>query len=255
MQNHQLGTTHSGAHRNQHYDGDYFGPNGALAKSREALSMAMRRRQQEPLAVPKLRRDILSARVALMSTMASVIGHSAAQAKAGLRARSPKQFCWHVWQLVWLTLELSHMVAELASDNTEVAKLDSGERDVVITSLIKMAPIGMLQLEWWYRRAAAKLIRYQVDKLPQVHGASLFAKGRAVEGHLSGYFSAEELDDFREDVEYALTAHAPDGRSPLFSWEEVARLARMVGDTDRQQYAATMDGRADALLKAGLPTN
>lgn len=243
------------AHRDQHWDGEYFGPDGAIAKSRDGVRSA--KWELEQPAKVGLEKDaaalavqVLRAEMRLMSTVFSAIGHCAAKVKGSAKILDLRSCFTYGWRGFTLFLDLLSMVEDIDGKHE---LLEPGERDVLIATLSVTRRLSFIYMDFWHGRRAAELIRYQVRLLPSDHTSSLFAKARGVS--LTSYFGESERDDYLSDVEYAVNAHAPDGAYPTLQWKDVARLSRMIGNTRRQQDAAKMDGSADARLKAGIPAN
>lgn len=232
------------AHRDQHWAGQYFGAGGALDVARQACSLK-ERLVDVPQPFVHDEDDLLRAQMRLMSTVFSALGHCVA--KLRVRSGGIKSIVWHLYQCLRLVFELEDIVAKTVMSSK---KMEPGERDVLIAALSVSALISWVHLVFWYRREAAELVKMQVKGLPFDHVSSLFAKGRGC--HMKRHFSESERDDFLEHVQFAIVHYAPDGKDPKLSWSDVARLARFVGNTKRQQYAARMDGSPDAKLKAGV---
>ena len=213
-------TIHVEGHGAQHWAGDYFGPQGAIARSG---SLVMQR----------------------MSTLYSAIGHCAAQ----VAARKWNNKIWYAFMASKLLFELEGLATDVTNDKGAKQSLGPGERDVLIATLLLTPYVSWIFLNFWHRKEAKELIKYQIASFSFDHVSVLFAKARA--SRL--WFSFGEMQNsWLEDVHLAIKLYAPDGNSPKLAWTDVARLARLIGDKERQKYAAMQSGLADVKLKAGL---
>lgn len=232
---------HEQAHADQHWAGDYFGPTGALEVAR----------RQYEAAYEKVRIDSsnlvymawMLATMRLMSTVFSAIGHCLSQAK---RPTLNNKF-WYVIMAAELNGELHAAVRKALPF---AGKIDAGQRDVLIASLLLLRFTNPTR---GYAKLAAELINTTLDDKDAPRVSKLFAMARG--SRLSHHFSKVDRDDFRWKVYGAIYSEAPDSAEntgPTVKWEDVARLARMIGDKECQRYAAKMSGSVDAKLKAGV---
>lgn len=240
-------------HRNQHWDGEYFGPDGAIAKAHDDVRhIKWTLVQPAKVGLDKdhqgLMTQVLHAEMRLMSTVFSALGHCASRVKSAVKALDLKSCLVYGTRGVALFHNLLTMVGDIEQRHEE---LGPGERDVLIATLTVTRRLSLVYMDLWHGKRAAELIRYQIRSLPSDYASLLFAKARALS--LKKYFNESERDDFLEHVQHALKDNSPEGIFPTLSWSDVARLARLVGDTERQKYAAAKDGSVDARLKAGLP--
>jgi hypothetical protein len=234
------GTIHdSETHRAQHWAGEYFGKDGALAIARENLQFL----RNSPVDQVKVRR---AATMQLVSTTFSALSHCLSQLKKIKKLKQERPF-WYLWQAITLFFELTSLTEE--ANQFEADYMEPGERDVLIAALKVSSVISWLFLDVWYRKRAAELICVQLKVLPENHPSRLFAQARGYD--MVRYFSGIVREDFRGAVYFAIFNQSPDNEKSILSWSEVARLARLIGETERQRYASQMDGSFDALLKAG----
>jgi hypothetical protein len=248
-----LNSIHEDAtHRSQIIDGDYFGPDGAIATARKQVKAAQQK-CEEPMKIgyekntKALLREVLGLKIMLLSTLFSALSHAAAQVKA---KRWNNKF-WYAYQAFLLLRNIEDLVQEVVESESDMTP---GERDVLIAGLQVSYLVGCAHFNFWYRREAARLIRYQVRHLPTYHASSLFAKARALS--MKGHFSHSQRSEWASQIDEAIYCQAPetdmaDLEFPL-SWMDIARLARFVGDADRQHHAAMMSASKDVQLKAGI---
>jgi hypothetical protein len=229
----------SETHRAQHWAGEYFGEDGALSVARKNLEF-----------VSSLSTDKVSspraATIQLVSTVFSALSHCVSQLKKIKKWKQERPF-WYLWQAISLLFELAELAEE--ADKFKAEDMEPGERDVLIAALKASSVVSWLFFDVWYRKRAAELIRMQLKVLPENHPSRLFAQARGCD--MSWHFSRAVREDFYENVFCSIDLLSPDYKGGTLSWSEVARLAGMIDQTERQQYAAKMDGSKDALLKSG----
>lgn len=223
-------------HSAQHWAGDYFGESGALARSRQILSDIRKMKPASELSSLKIEMEF-KAVMQMMSTIFGAIGHCAAR----IVERKWNNKFLYAAQAVALSNELYGLVTFLETNKPIHSNLEPGERDVLIACLIFCSKFSWVYPRFGLGKIAKELILFQVKTLPENHVSSLFAKARgAREGIFFHLFSKSVRKAFKREVMRAAFNRAPGLDGSILSWEDVARLSKLIGDERRQRFAVSM---------------
>jgi hypothetical protein len=247
MEEKDMESIHSPAQGKKNWDGQYFGRFGALAHARHEYDLTQRMSERYGEGSGQsLTQRLINDQLLLMSTVFGALGHCVAQIKVRRFNNKPL----YAWRAMLLYLEIRFGVAEIFTIQKLVEKLNPSQRDVMIAACYVGSfwnGDGRLFLD-----RAARLVRANLKDPEAAPVTVLFAKARATKITL---FSQQERDLFWKEVsweiEVDLLAHKR-GEVSRYDLKDLARLARLIGDKERQKDAAVMDGSPDVKLKAGL---
>ena len=224
-------------HGAQHWVGDYFGESGALTRSRQTLSDIRKMRPMIWLSSLEIEEMEFKAVMQMMSTIFGAICHCVAR----IVERKWNNKFLYAAQAVALSNELYGLVTFLETNKRIHSNLEPGERDVLIACLIFCSKFSWVYPRFGLGKIAKELILVQVKTLPENHVSSLFAKARgAREGIFFHLFSKSVRKAFKREVVRAAFKRAPGFDGSTLSWEDVARLSKLIGDERRQRFAVSM---------------
>ncbi len=226
---------HAQKHSNQHYEGNYFGPRGAVAGARGAFLSAQSNFQLADISRTSEHYTIRASHVyvyliALISTLYSAL----------MPAIKSFRFLTAFKLLKELRKMLTLLRVEYGYGNHYPMELE-----VTLVALTK----AWILPPSWVRRDALLIGRLIIAHNDVTPATKLLTMAR-----LSSRKEISKIlrDEYRTEVVTAVTIACTSATHQNLHWETIARLASMVNLPAFMSYAAYMDGRPDVVQKYGF---
>lgn len=209
------------------WNGEYFGPDGAVALAHKAYigSFSLRNSEKE------------RANLALMyaCTLYSTIGNCVAQVK-----KFRLEFLLVGAEIFWcLRGVIARIVQEKIHEN-----FDASQKEVLIAYLLICKVVSPFS---GYRNLAIKLGENVISEDNCSHATYLLTMAR-----LSRLWFYPKAEEYREYVLSNLRIAKRQVESGWIDWRTVNRLARLIGDEEIKNYSAPLADSKDVMVKSGM---
>lgn len=235
--NHGVHSVHEGNKglQDKHWQGQYFGPAGAVIDSKRAYEHAYG--VYAIYGTSACKQEYLQALMAYLSTLYSAINHALRQiAKFKLL---------YVSHFLDVYDELRIVFREVMKRREE---LDAGQKEVLMAVLLVMRIVYPFS---GYRVLAItigeNILGDYWESVGKPSGAIAFSTYMLVKARLSRISRYRLADSYRCQVKDAIGMETVQRE---LGWKTINRLARLIGDEEMVKHSAKMDGSPDIKLKS-----